>query len=197
MKLDKKESCIIIVDMQKRFLEKGEPIEIPNGKKIVPNIIDLINYARENSIQLVWTKANIIYFKDKQYERKFPKHFDKNSTLLTKSGGNYEIINELMPYINTKTDIIIEKDRYSSFFNTNLDLILRSINIKNIFVTGVSTNVCVESTIRDAFQLNYNTFLLNDCTATFSDELQKLSEQIIDFVFGDVINLKTLKQKLS
>ena len=86
-------------------------------------------------------------------------------------------------------DIIIEKDRYSAFVYTNLDLILRTNHVKTLIFSGVATNVCVESTIRDAFQLNYNTVLLSDCTATFNEDYQKFSEDIISRFFGTVTSL--------
>jgi ureidoacrylate peracid hydrolase len=62
-------------------------------------------------------------------------------------------------------DLIITKHRYSAFIGTDLDLILRSQNIQSLLCTGFITNVCVESTLRDAFMLNYYTVLIEDCCA--------------------------------
>ena len=182
-------SCLIIIDMQKAFLDEGAMIQVPNGKRIIPEIINTIKHCRSKKIPIIWTKVNIETFEVTQYKDLFPNHFMGNKAItLNKNADDYSIVNELKDYV-LPDDIVIEKDRYSAFLYTNLHLILKNkFNVKNIFFAGVSTNVCVESTIRDAFQLGYNCYLLSNCTATFDDKYQKLSEDIISFVFGKVIN---------
>jgi Amidases related to nicotinamidase len=61
-------------------------------------------------------------------------------------------------------DIVVEKPRYSAFFNTNLDSVLRSRGIRSLVFTGIATNVCVESTLRDGFFLEYFGVVLHDAT---------------------------------
>ncbi len=63
-------------------------------------------------------------------------------------------------------EAVVRKRRYSAFMDTDLDLILRSQGIKTIIVTGVATEVCVESTVRDAYQMDYEVVLLSDCTGS-------------------------------
>ena len=79
--------------------------------------------------------------------------------LLSKGGWDYELIDELQP---APQDIVIEKPRYSGFFHTQLDSILRAKGIRNLVFTGIATNVCVESTLRDGFFLEYFGVLLDD-----------------------------------
>ena len=67
-------------------------------------------------------------------------------------------------------DILVKKNRYGGFTGTNLDLILRSQGVKTLILTGVATNVCVESTAREGFMLNYNVVLVDDACATTSRE---------------------------
>ncbi len=191
-----KNEALIIVDMQKAFLEKGAAIEVPDGKRIIPNIKKAINLFRKNNLPVIWTKVNIEYLRNTQYSELFPDHYKKSPHVLNKNSLDYEIADEIKNDILTK-DFIVEKDCYSAFLYTNLDLILKSyLKVDTLFFAGVSTNVCVESTIRDAFQLGYYCTMISDCTATFSEEYQQLSEEIISYVFGKVIKLSQLEEKL-
>ena len=82
-------------------------------------------------------------------------------SLLAKGTWDYEIVEALTPQPN---DIVIPKTRYSGFFNTNVDSVLRARGIRNLIFTGIATNVCVESSLRDAFHLEYFAVLLEDAT---------------------------------
>ena len=125
----------------------------------------------------------------------FPGHFDGEPHFLSKRSATYDLVDELRAARDPR-DPIIEKCRYSAFFCTELELLLRTqLDVKNIFFAGVTTNVCVESSLRDAFQLGFNAFLLSDCTATFTPEYQRLSEALIAFVFGEVLTLEQLKKE--
>ena len=81
--------------------------------------------------------------------------------LLAKGGWDYQLVDELTPQ---EGDIVLPKPRYSGFFNTPLDSILRSRVIRHLVFTGIATNVCVESTLRDGFFLEYFGIVLEDAT---------------------------------
>ena len=82
-------------------------------------------------------------------------------TLLAKGTWDYAIVDALTPQPG---DIVIPKTRYSGFFNTNIDSVLRARGIRNLVFTGIATNVCVESSLRDAFHLEYFAVVLEDAT---------------------------------
>jgi ureidoacrylate peracid hydrolase len=85
-----------------------------------------------------------------------------------------------------ETDCIVTKHRYSAFFGTDLDLILRSRAVESLLVTGVATNVCVETTARDAYNRNYNVVLVEDCCGAFDDEEHKATLINMRNYFGTV-----------
>jgi ureidoacrylate peracid hydrolase len=84
------------------------------------------------------------------------------SRILIRDTWNTEIIDELTPAPN---DVVVYKHRFSGFFETDLDAILRSDGIENLIFTGCTTSVCVESTLKDAMFRDYHCLLLEDCTA--------------------------------
>jgi ureidoacrylate peracid hydrolase len=81
---------------------------------------------------------------------------------------------------------VVIKHRYSAFIHTRLDSVLRTLKIENLIMTGVSTNVCVESTARQGFMMDYNIVFLSDCTAAYSREEHDISLYNMRTHFGVV-----------
>jgi len=98
-----------------------------------------------------WYKSNALKTMRKQPELK--------GSLLAKGTWDYALVDALKPQTG---DIVIPKTRYSGFYNTNLDSMLRARGIRNLVFTGIATNVCVESTLRDGFHLEYFGVVLAD-----------------------------------
>jgi ureidoacrylate peracid hydrolase len=83
-------------------------------------------------------------------------------------------------------DLVVTKHRYSAFINTDLPLLLRSRGITSLILCGVATNVCVESTARDAFMLDYHVMVLSDCSGTYDQSLHDATMENIRRSFGVV-----------
>jgi ureidoacrylate peracid hydrolase len=81
---------------------------------------------------------------------------------------------------------VVIKHRYSAFINTRFDSVLRTLKVENLIMTGVSTNVCVESTARQGFMLDYNIVFMSDCTAAYSQEEHDISLYNMRTHFGVV-----------
>lgn len=84
------------------------------------------------------------------------------------------------------TEPIVIKHRYSAFIGTRFESVLKTLGIRTLIMTGVGTNVCVESTARDGFMLDYNIVFLSDCTATASPGAHEATLQNIGSFFGTV-----------
>lgn len=89
-------------------------------------------------------------------------------------------------------ETVVKKHRYSAFIDTNLNVLLRAQGIETILLTGVAGNVCVESTARDGFMLDYRVLFVEDCTASRSEEQQKATLVNIDKFFGYVVNSRAV-----
>jgi ureidoacrylate peracid hydrolase len=114
--------------------------------------------------------------------------------LLAKGGWDYELVEALPPQ---KGDVIISKPRYSAFYNTNLDSMLRARGIRSLVFTGIATNVCVESTLRDGFFLEYFGVVLHDATHHAGpDYIQKASLFNIETFFGWVSSVEAFRNAL-
>jgi len=110
------------------------------------------------------------------------QHPEWKGRFLTTSTWDWEIIDELQPLAG---DIIINKSRYSGFVNTELDNVLKTRNIKYVVFIGIATNVCVESTLRDAYFHEYFPVLVSDaCVNIGPDFIQEATIWNVTSVFG-------------
>ncbi|MBE03080.1 pyrimidine utilization protein B [Marinobacter lutaoensis] len=121
-----------------------------------------------------WYKSNALKTMRRQPELK--------GSLLAKGTWDYDLVDELTPQAG---DIVIPKPRYSGFFNTPFDSVLRARGIRNLVFTGIATNVCVESTLRDGFFLEYFGVVLADATHQAGpDFVQQAALYNIETFFG-------------
>ena len=176
IEIDLHRTAVIVVDMQNAFVSKGGMFDtfgwdISAARGVIDNNKKIIDAARKGDARIVFLKMS--YEPDYSDSggpespnwhkelgltmmRKNPKYWGK---FVTKGSWDEEICKELEP---ERTDLMVRKQRYSGFAGTNLDLILKSYNIKYCIYTGVATNVCVESTLRDGYFLDYWPIIVSD-----------------------------------
>lgn len=176
--LHQSNTALVVVDMQNAYASVGGYVDsagfdISGAQGVIANVGEAINAARSAGILIVflqngWDReyveaggpASPNYYKSNALKtmREYPEMEGK---FLAKGGWDYEIVAELSPQPG---DIVVPKTRYSGFFNSSFDSTLRARGIKNLVFTGIATNVCVESTLRDAFHLEYFGVMLEDAT---------------------------------
>jgi ureidoacrylate peracid hydrolase len=176
LRLDPAETAVIVVDMQNAYASEGGYLDIAGFD--VGGAPEAIAQTRAVLAAARSAGLTVIFFQngwDKDYVEAgtpgSPNYHKSNAlktmrarpelsgTLLAKGTWDYAIVDALQPQPG---DIVIPKTRYSGFFNTNIDSVLRSRGIRTLVFTGVATNVCVESSLRDAFHLEYFPVLLED-----------------------------------
>jgi ureidoacrylate peracid hydrolase len=178
LEINIKRTAVIIVDMQNAFVKEGGMfhkwgIDISANQTVIKPIQQIISLARVKGCKVIYIahryspdlreggnpiSVNQIRSVSLKYYREFPDM--KEKTIIRGTWGA-AIIDELKPQDG---DILVEKPRYSAFFSTNLDIILRTYDLKYLLFTGVATNTCVEHSIRDAYNLEYLPILVSDAT---------------------------------
>jgi len=176
--MPRSETALIVVDMQNAYASKGGYLDLAGFDvsatgPVIERIAQAIRIARAAGITVVffqngwdadyveaggpgspnWHKSNALKTMRQQPEL--------HGQLLAKGSWDYALVDELKPLDG---DIVLPKPRYSGFFNTPLDSILRARGIRHLLFTGIATNVCVESTLRDGFFLEYFGSVLEDAT---------------------------------
>ncbi|MGZ8312245.1 MAG: pyrimidine utilization protein B [Allosphingosinicella sp.] len=193
------ETAVVVVDMQNAYASPGGYLElagfdISGAAKVISQSALVLETARAAGMPIVffqngwdpdyveaggpgspnWHKSNAL-----KTMRARPELQGK---LLARGGWDYALVDGLTPQPG---DIVLPKTRYSGFFNSQLDSVLRSRGIRNIVFVGIATNVCVESTLRDGFFLEYFGIMLEDATHQAGPEfLQKATVFNIEKFFG-------------
>ena len=199
IQLAPEQTALIVIDMQNAYTSKGGYLDLAGfdvsaTESVVQNIQKAVDTAHASDIQVIYFKngwddqyveaggVNSPNFHKSNALKTMRKQPELQGKLLAKGGWDFELIDALMP---KPQDIVIEKPRYSGFFNTALDSMLRSQGIRNLVFVGIATNVCVESTLRDGFFLEYFGVALADaCHQAGPIEAHEASLYNIKTFFG-------------
>ncbi|KXA92400.1 isochorismatase [candidate division MSBL1 archaeon SCGC-AAA259E17] len=195
---------LLVIDMTNEFLKEGSPLEVPAGRKMVPRLKRVIETCRSEDVPVIYTRH--VLREDGTNAGLFGEFYqavrDKKAHVQGSEG--VEIYDEIFP---EKDDIVISKHRYSAFYETDLDTVLKNMGIDTLIISGVLTNLCCESTARDAMFRDYRVIFLRDCNATFDlpdfgfgevskEEIQKSVCSTIAFGIGSVKASETVIEEL-
>jgi len=178
--VDPERAAILAIDLQNYF----RVIALP----VLGNILKVIQSCRKTNVPIIFTQHG---------------HTDPSSDggalgkwwgeLIMAGTEDWKFLQEV---IIEEEDIILPKKRYSAFFETDLDERLRSRGIKDLIISGVMTNLCCETTARDAFMRDYQVFILIDGTATRKSELHLATLKNLGFGFAYLLTCDELVQML-
>ncbi|PIR18266.1 MAG: hypothetical protein COV46_00845 [Deltaproteobacteria bacterium CG11_big_fil_rev_8_21_14_0_20_49_13] len=177
-------AVLLVIDMQRYFLEPSEHGYCPAGVAIIDNIKRLICHFRENKRPVIFTRH---------------AHKDDGSDLgiLGRWWGDMPMDGtpeaELDERLGRKPDeVAITKNRYSAFFNTNLDKILKEQSACDVVITGVMTNLCCESTARDAFFRDYTVRFMADATGAPTEEMHLATLRNLAYGFACIFMMNDI-----
>ena len=176
IEIDLAHAAVLVVDMQNAFASRGgmldlAGIDISGASCVAQNIRNVLDVARRAGVLIVYLQmgynadlSNAGGIHSPNYHKELAMHLMKSrpelkGKLLTEDTWDFAIVEELQPQAG---DIVVRKTRYSGFAGTTLDSQLRSRAIRYLFFLGIATNVCVESTLRDAYFLDYWPILIAD-----------------------------------
>ena len=186
-------SAVLVIDMQNDFCDEKGYVETVVGKDVsacravVPEILALVGAAREQGVPVFWIKAN--YDIDRLPEGMLAKQREKSPAVCcgTASWGH-----EFYHVRPASHDAVIEKNSYSAFAGTGLEERLRRAGVRTLVFSGVQTNVCVETSLRDAVCRGFYAVLASDCVASHTPPLHEATLKNVQFLFGDVVDRKTI-----
>jgi ureidoacrylate peracid hydrolase len=178
-------TALVVIDLQNAFMLPGMPVEVPAARDIVPNVNKLAAATRKAGGKVVWIKMSL----EGQSEA-WSVFFDGDPrqgtrTQLRPGADGFELYADLDV---RPEDAVLVKHRYSAFIqgSSDIDRHLRSAGLDTIIIVGTLTNVCCESSARDAMMLNYRLVFVADANAALSDAEHNATLASIIRVFGDV-----------
>jgi len=191
----------VVVDLQNGFMAPGQPAEIPMAREIIPNVNRISRALRDNGGLVVYIQNTI----DEEAKRTWSNWFghmsgQKRLARMEEAFREGSVGHALWSELEVlPSDLKVKKSRYGAFVPGASDLhkILQERGIDTVIVTGTATNVCCESTARDAMMLNYKVLFVSDGTATWTDEEHNAALGALLIQFADIRSTDEVVELLS
>jgi ureidoacrylate peracid hydrolase len=188
--LDPVRTALIVVDLQNGFMAPGQPAEIAPARDIVPNVNRLAAATRAAGGTVVWIQNTITPESEKSWSIYLGNFANEDwGPRMRRAFTPGDFGHALYPSLEVRPgDLTVRKTRFSAFVSgaSELDSILRARGIDTLIVVGTATNVCCESTARDAMMMNYKVFFASDANACRTDEEHNATLAILLVMFADV-----------
>ena len=189
MRLSVAASALLVVDMQRFFLDAASPMFTCGGVAILPTVKHLIDSFRRAGRPVIFTR-----------HVHHPGGLDDGimgwwwDAKCVEGSPESEVHPDLAPMPGEK---VVFKHRYSAFYNTDLETVLRCLKVQDVVVSGVLTNLCCESTARDAYFRDYRVFFPADATGSVGEEMHVASLLNLAFGFAHVTTADAIAARLT
>lgn len=167
-------SALLVIDMQEFFLDPASPTFTCGGLAILPAVKRLVAAFRRANRPVIFTR-----------HVHHPSNLDSGimqwwwEGMCLEGSPESEIHPDLAPL---PTEKVVLKHRYSAFYNTDLETVLRCLKVEDLVITGIMTNMCCESTARDAYFRDYRVFFPADANGSINEEMHLAS--LVNLAFG-------------
>ena len=197
-------TALVVVDMQRGFLDLGEAMEVPPAREIVPAIQSLLRVFRAKRLPVVFTEfvysENVpvligsLHPEHRPAPPGAPRGVGLPSSSCLEGTASAETVPDLAP---RPGEIVVRKRGYDAFAGTALDGALRARNVTSLVVTGTMTDICVLATVIAALHREYRVTVVEDGVATLWPEIQRASLDIIGRAYGRVVTAKEVADQIS
>lgn len=197
-------TALIVVDMQRAFLEPGEAMEVPPAREVVPRIQALLTVFRARRLPVVFTEFLYTEAAPLLVGELHPEHrraapgaargFGRPSSSCLAGELNVATVAELAPHPD---ELVVQKPYYDAFHGTVLDGALRAREVTHLVMTGTLTDICVLATVVGGFNREYRITVVEDGVATLWPEIQRATLDIIGRAYGRVQPAKTVVDEIS
>jgi ureidoacrylate peracid hydrolase len=188
--IDASRAALVVVDMQNYFVSEQVAHSVPLSRGIVPNINRMARAMRAAGGTVIWvqtTATGALQFWANHHKHQLtPERVEKRLAGLAEGSEGFQLYGKLEPL---PSDLRVKKVKYSALIPDSGSLfeVLKSRGIESLLITGTATNVCCESTARDAMLLDFRVVMLSDGNATWTDEEQNATLNNCALFFGDVL----------
>lgn len=201
--VDPRRSALIVVDMQSDFLAEGAPLEVTAGRAMIPQLKRTIDFCREREIPVIYTTH--VHRRDGSDMGLFKLNAAiADGRALSEGEPGAAIYPEIAP---RPDELVIKKHRFSGFYGTDLELVLRGLGVDTVIIGGVTTENCCHATARDAMFRDFKVIVLSDATGTFdyadvgqgalsADEVHRSTLVILSLSTADVMTVEEFFAKV-
>ncbi len=204
LKLVPGKSALVVVDMQRAFLDPGEAMEVPAARDIVPQIQSLLVLFRGHGLPVVFTEFTYaeavpllvghLHPEHRRAAAGAPRGFGRPSSSCLRGEANVHVVPELAP---RPDELVVTKHYYDGFNGTPLDHALRARGVTHLVLTGTMTDICVLATVVGGMNREYRMTVVEDATATLSPEIQRTTLDVIRRAYARVLTAKQVAEELA
>ena len=197
-------TALVVVDMQRGFLDAGEAMAVPPAREIVPVIQELLSVFRAKRLPVVFTEfvysesvpvlIGSLHPEHRPAEPGARRGFGLPSSSCLEGTPSAETVPDLAP---RPGEIVVRKRGYDAFAGTFLDRALRARNVTSLVVTGTMTDICVLATVTAALHREYRVTVVEDGVATLWPEIQRAALDIIGRAYGRIATGKEVADQIS
>lgn len=196
--------ALIVIDVQNGFVSKGGSYDLlgldtTNYRAVIATIRKLIEICRRSGLPIFYTQAVRessgidLLTKTHKILPKSREERIKKRPICVRGSWDAEIVDEIKP---TQADHIVLKRRDSAFHDTEIAVWLRSLSVNTIIFCGIDTSICVETSLRDAFNIGYDVVLISDATASSNQKHYESTLENVRGYYGLVMDLSEFSSHL-
>ena len=197
-------TALVVVDMQRGFLDPGEAMEVPPARETVPGLQTLLELFRARRMPVVFTEfvysesapllVGRLHPEHRPAKPGAPRGFGLPSSSCLEGTPSADTVPDLAP---RPGELVVRKRGYDAFAGTPLDGALRARNVTSLVVTGTMTDICVLATVIGAFHREYRVTVVEDGVSTLWPEIQRATLDIIGRAYGRVVTAKEVFDQIS
>ena len=197
LRLERGRTALLIVDMQRGFVDPGQAMEVPQAREIVPVIRTLLDAFRGKQLPVVFTEFTYspaapllvgeLHPEHRPVPPGAPRGFGTPSSSCLEGDPSANTVEALAPRAE---ELVVRKRWYDGFAGTELDGALRARGVTSLVITGTMTDICVLATVVGAFNHEYRISVVEDGVATLWPEMQRATLDIMGRAFGRVVQSK-------
>ncbi|MEJ8814775.1 isochorismatase family protein [Variovorax ureilyticus] len=197
--LDPRTSALLVIDLQNAFIhDKGtlgiSGVDTKRLSSIVPALAELIPRCQSAGIPVIWTVQEHFTVDASRARKKLAGHTTRRKQVSALAGSwDEEIVEELKPLAAFNPSYVIRKHRFGAFYETRLEMMLKMLGTRTLFVAGTTTNACVETSIREAYLRDYDVVALNDCISGVNGEWEETAKQVWRQYFCELSDSKEMR----
>jgi nicotinamidase-related amidase len=197
-------TALLVVDMQRAFLDPGEAMEVPPARDVVPRLQELVGLFRRQGLPVVFTEfvyaeqapllVGALHPEHLRGAPGAPRGFGTPSSSCLAGEANTATVSDLEP---RPDELVVRKHYYDGFNGTVLDSALRARGIRHLVVTGTMTDICVLATVVGGFNREYRMTVVEDGVATLWPEIQRATLDIIGRAYARVLSAKAVADEIA
>lgn len=190
--LDYRKSALLVIDLQNAFIhEKGtlgiSGVDTRRLSAIVPPLARLIKRCQDTGIPVIWTMQEHFAVDHNRARKRLLGHTARRKQVSALAGSwDEQIIDELKPLADFDPAFVIRKHRFGAFYETRLEMMLKMLGTQHLFVTGATTNACVETSIREAYLRDLDVVAVDDCVSGVNADWEATAKQVWKQYFCEI-----------